>query len=88
MSWTSALAGMWYCGEVVVEEVAELAVHDALLVQRHREAHGHAADELRARGLRVDDAADGEDAEHARDADLAGVDVDAHLGELGAEGVA
>ena len=33
-------------------------------------------------------AADAEDAEHARDADLAAVDVDAHLDELGAEGVA
>ena len=75
-------------GEVVVEVVAELAVHDALLVQRHREAHGHAADELRARRLRVDDAADAEDAEHPREADLAAVDVDADLDELGAEGVA
>src|SRR5256885_765484 len=37
--------------EVVVEVVAELVVHEALLVQRHRQAHGHAADELRARGL-------------------------------------
>ena len=33
-------------------------------------------------------AAGGEDAEQARDADLAGVGVDAHLGELRAEGVA
>ena len=37
---------------------------------------------------RVDDAPGGEHAEHARDADLAGVGVDAHLGELRAEGVA
>ena len=75
-------------GEVVVEVVAELAVHDALLLQRHPEAQGHAADELGARGLRVDDAADREHAEHAREPDLAAVGVDADLDELGAEGVA
>ena len=42
----------------------------------------------RARGLRVDDAADGEHAEHAVEADLAAVGVDADLDELRAERVA
>ena len=60
----------------------------AVLVQRHRQAHRHAADELRPRGARVDDPARGEDAEQPRHPDLAGVGVHPHLGELRAEGVA
>ena len=43
--------------------------------------------QLRASGARVEDPAGGEHAEQARHAHLAGVDVDPHLGELGAERV-
>ena len=62
-------------------------VPDRLLVQRHGQAPGHAADELAARGQRVDDPARGEDAEHPPHPDLAGGHVHRDLGELGAEGV-
>ena len=44
-------------GEVVVDVVAEPRVHDALLVQRHRQPHRHPAEELGAGGARVDDPA-------------------------------
>jgi hypothetical protein len=84
---TSALTGMWVLGQVVVEVVAELAVEDAFLVQRHRHAPNHAADELGAGQLGVHDLAGGEDSEHPRDADFPAVHVDPHLGELGAERV-
>ncbi len=53
----SALVATWYAGEVVVHVVAERGVDQRLLEQRHREAHRHAADELRAGGRRVDDPA-------------------------------
>ena len=74
-------------GEVVVDHVAEARVEHALLVQCHGQAHGHAADELRPGGARVDDPAGGEHAEQPRHPDLAGVAVDVRLGELGAERV-
>jgi hypothetical protein len=62
-------------------------IEDAVLVERHRQAHRHAADELRAGGARVDDPPDVEDAEEADDADLTGAIVDVDLGELGPDGV-
>src|SRR3954462_1026633 len=74
-------------GQVVVRVVAELLVDAAFLEQRHRDPHRHPAEELRAGRLRVDDPAAREDAGRARDAHLAGVDVDAHLDELRAERV-
>jgi hypothetical protein len=75
-------------GEAVVEVVAELGAHAALLERRHRHAHRHAADELRAGGTRVEDASRREDAEQPRHADLARVHVDADLDDLGRERVA
>ena len=42
----SAQLGDVIAGEVVVEVVAELDVEDALLVERHPDAHRHSADEL------------------------------------------
>jgi hypothetical protein len=67
--------------------VAGDGIHRALLPQRGGQAHGHAAEELRARGARVDDPAGSEDAERPRHGDLAGAGVDLHLDELGAERV-
>ena len=57
------------------------------LVQRRAHAEGHAADELRARRLRVEDAACREDAEHPPQPDLGRIRIDADLGEVGAVGV-
>ena len=73
--------------EVVVGVVAEAGIEHALLEQRHPEPHGHPADELRAGGLRVDDPTGRKDAEQPGDPHLARRRVDAHLGELGTEGV-
>ena len=75
-------------GEVVVEVVAELHVHHALLEERHRQPPGHAPDELRASRYRIEDPAGGERAEHPGDTHLTGVDVHPDLGKLGPEGVA
>src|SRR5215210_3250363 len=72
-------------GEVVVYDVPEPFVYQALLVQRHTETHRHPADELRTGGLGVDDLPDGEDAGHARDAHLSGIRVYARLGEVSTE---
>src|SRR5215208_1264540 len=74
-------------GEVVVDVVAEARVEHALLVQRHRDAHRHPADQLRACRARVDDPAGREHAGHPRDPQFARYRVNAHLGELRAVGV-
>src|SRR5699024_8720220 len=47
-------------GQVVVDHVPEPVVQHAVLVQRHRQPHGHATGELRSCRARVDDPADGE----------------------------
>ena len=74
-------------GEVVVYDVPEAGIDQALLVQRHGQPHRHPADELRAGRLGVDDVPDGEHPGHARDAHLARVLVDPRLGEVRPEGV-
>jgi hypothetical protein len=73
--------------EVVVHVVAEARVQDARLVQRHRQAHRHRTQELRAGRLRVDDATGGKDPQQPWDAHLTGVRIDADLDELRAKGV-
>ena len=50
--------------EVVVREVAESRVHLQLFVQRHRDSHDHATEQLRARAPGVDDAAAQPDGTH------------------------
>src|SRR5262245_23480310 len=82
-----SVGGDVVAGEVVVDNMAEATVHHALLMQRHGEAHRHAADELRARGTRVDDPTHGEEAEQPGHADLARIDIDPDLSELRAEGM-
>ena len=74
-------------GEIVIGVVAEFAVHHALFVQRHRQPHRHAADQLRPRRARIDDPAGGEHPHHPRHPQLAGVHVDPDLDELRAVGV-
>src|SRR5919107_6012989 len=74
-------------GEVLVDDVPEAPVHQALLVQRHGEAHGHPANELRPGRLGVDDVADGEHPGHAWDAHFPRVRVHPRLDEVRAEGV-
>jgi hypothetical protein len=49
-------------GEVRTDQATRGPVHGRLLVQSHREAPGHAADQLAACGERVDDPAGREDA--------------------------
>jgi hypothetical protein len=72
-------------GEIIVDIVAELRVHDPGFVQCHAEAHGHAADELGPGGGGVDDPPGGEYSGHAVHAHFAGCGVDPGLDELGAE---
>ena len=74
-------------GQVVVDVVAEPLVGDGLLVQRHRDAHGQPAEELRAGGRGVHDRPGGEDAGGPRHPDLPGVGVDPDLDEVRAERV-
>src|SRR5579864_5812836 len=69
-------------GEVVVHVIAEARVQHALLVQGHRQPPRHAAQQLRAGRLRIDDASGGEDPQEARDTHLAGVFIYTNLGEL------
>jgi integrase len=73
-------------GEVVVDDVAEGRVEDALFVQRHGQAHGHSAYELRPCRRGVEDVAGGEHSDEARDPHFGGVEVDVDLRELGTEG--
>ena len=77
------------------EILLEIGAHDAsgaqvgsrVFEERHREAPGHAAQVLAARGLCVEDAAGCERADHAFYPHRAEFGVDAHFGELRAEGV-
>ena len=62
-------------------------VDHRFLHQGRADAQDHAADRLDARGLRVQDAAGGEHAEHPPQPDLAGVRVDADFGEMRAVGL-
>src|SRR5260370_8956668 len=73
--------------EVMVHVIAEARVQDARLVQCHRQAHGHPAQQLRAGCLRIDDATNGKDPQQPWDTHLTRVRVDADLGELRAKGM-
>src|SRR5262245_17025746 len=86
--WYVGVARDVIAGQIVIGVVAEPRIHHALLVQRHRQPHRHATDQLRPYGPGVRDPADAEAAKHPAYPDLAGVDVDADLDELGAEGIA
>ena len=74
-------------GEVVIDEMAEALVDHEILGQRRPDAEDHAADRLRPRRLGIEDAPGREHAEHAAQADLAGILVDADLGEMRAIGL-
>ena len=87
MSWTSAQVATWYCARSWPTKAPWLSSTKVSLHQRHAQAHGHAADELRPGQRRVDDPPGGEHTEQPRHPDLAGAGVDVDLGELGAERV-
>src|SRR5699024_3332979 len=74
-------------GQVVVDHVPEPVVQHAVLVQRHRQPHGHATGELRSCRARVDDPADGEHTQQPWHPDLTRGGVDGDLCELCAVGV-
>ena len=57
-------------------------VDQRLLVQRHADAPDHAAEDLAARGLGVQDAPGGDRADGARDADHAELLIHLHLDEM------
>ena len=78
------VGGHVVAGQVTLAEVAERRVEGALLVQRHREAHRHAPDQLRPGGDRVDDPAGGEHAEQPGTR-TSPVSTSTRLRELGAE---
>ena len=73
-------------GEVVIDEEAAALVDREFLHQRRADAHGHRADHLAARRLRIEDAAGGADREHPPHADFRRCGVDADLDEMRAEG--
>ncbi len=73
-------------GEVLVDVAGGGEIDLGGLVEGGGDAPELAAGELGAGGARVHDAARGEDADHARDANLSGPAVDADLDEVGAEG--
>ena len=73
-------------GEVLVDEAGGFPVEFGGLVQGGRKAPDLAAVELRPGCSAIHDASAGEDADHARDADFAGVAADADLDEVGAVG--
>ena len=68
-------------GEIGIHDPAELVVDQGFLVQRHADAHDHAAQDLAARGLGIEDAPGGNGADHARDPDDAELLVDLDLRE-------
>jgi hypothetical protein len=93
-SWSSVYASMeptsaFVCdvvaGEVLIDDVSEAGVHDAVFEQRHRESHGHASDELRAGGLRVDDPPGVEHPKQARHTHFTSLLAHTHLGKLRTE---
>ena len=73
--------------QILVDERAEAVVDVIFLHQRAADAPDHPADHLRARGLGIENAAGREHAEHAPNADLAGVPIHSDLREMGAKGV-
>jgi hypothetical protein len=74
-------------GEVMVDDLTCVRIHDARLMERHGQAHGHPADELGPGDARVDDPSDGEDPQQPRDPDFTGINVHPDLGELGSDDV-
>jgi hypothetical protein len=68
-------------GDVGIDDAAEPVIDQRFLVQRHTDTPDHAAQDLAARGLRVQDAPCGNRADDARDADHAELLVNLHLDE-------
>jgi len=62
-------------GQVVIDEPGLAFVDATFFVERPAERSDHAADYLGPRGSGVEDAAAGENAEHAAQARFAGIDV-------------
>ena len=71
--------------QILVDEGAVALIDDVLFHQCRTDAPGHAADHLRARRLRIENAANREHAEHSPDAHLAGVAVHCRFDEVRAE---
>ena len=67
--------------KIRIHDAAAAAVHHGFLVQRERHAPDHAAEQLAADQVRIDDAPGGEGADHAGDADLAEIGIDLDLGK-------
>jgi hypothetical protein len=80
----SACTGTQVFGEIAVDEGAGARVDGGLLEQGRAHAEGHAAGDLGARHLGVQDAARREDTQHPPEPDLGRINVDAHFGKLGA----
>jgi hypothetical protein len=74
-------------GEIPIDEIAEARIKRHPFLQCGSDAERHSADGLRPRGLGVQDMAGGEYAEHASHSYLAGIHVDADLGEMRAVGL-
>ena len=75
-------------GNIGVHDAAEMVIDQRLLVQRHADAPHHAAHDLAARRLGVEDAPGRDRVDDAGDADHAELFVDLHLGEDRRMGVA
>src|SRR5881628_1099108 len=74
-------------GEVVVDEEAEFFVDRHRLHQSGTDAHCHAAYDLAARQLGIEDASRRADGQHPPNTDFARVSVDSHLRKMRAEGL-
>ena len=77
--------GHFVTREIMVDEKAVPLVDGEFFHERGAHAHGHGADDLAARRLRIEDSSRGTHREHATHARLAGERVDAHLDEMRAE---
>src|ERR1700722_545510 len=72
-------------GKIVIDEEAVALVDHELLHERRAHPHGHRADHLAARGLRIEDATGGAHREHAPDANFGRRGINADFDEMRAE---
>lgn len=70
-------------GNACIHDMAEFVIEERFLVQRQADAPDHAADDLAARGLGVQDMAGRDRADDAGDADDAELLVHVHFDEYG-----
>ena len=79
--------GYMVFAEIVVHPATQPVIGERLLVKRHTDAHHHAAEDLAARSLRVDDAASSDGVDDAGDAYNAQLLIHPHFREDCAMGV-